>query len=117
MTFRDPDGLCEILWVERVHEDAFVVLNVPVFIFGVSLGTVVQGMNATQRTEDGQPVELRVRRVLRASRGGTVRVILPAGMLASHWYTAHFLPHLRQRGGLWVGPATFYLIPGRATDT
>jgi len=108
MTFLDPDGLREVLWVERVHDDAFLVLNVPVFVFGVSLGTVVQGMNATRRAADKQPVELRVRRVLRASVGGTVRVIVPAGMLASHWYTAHFLPHVRQRGRLRVGPATFF---------
>ncbi len=98
--FADPDGRYEVLWVEEKAGDLYTVINVPVYLYGISLGSIVRCVAG-----DGQM--LTFDRVVRDSPGGTVRLILPVGKLASEWYMDYLLPHASDRQ-LAVGPATFY---------
>ncbi len=104
MNFVSPEGRREILWVEATNRPgAYRVLNVPVWIYGVSIGTVVAGVaNDTPYLE--------FTRVIRESPGGTARFIVPEGSIASEIYLRRVLPDARQRG-FHIGPATFFNPP------
>ncbi|MBA3844733.1 MAG: DUF4265 domain-containing protein, partial [Actinobacteria bacterium] len=47
--FVDPDGRLEVLWAERLGDGSYIVLNVPVHVYGLSLGTRVQCTGLTER--------------------------------------------------------------------
>lgn len=100
MKFLSPEGREEVLWVEQQQHNTYRVLNVPVWIYGVSIGTVVEA----ERDRDDR---LRFRAVVRESPGGTVRFIVPPGNRASQVYLQRVIPDAK-RLGLHIGPATFF---------
>lgn len=79
---------------------AGTALNVPVWQYGVSVGSVVNG----NTDEDGK---LRFGEVIRDSPGATVRFIVPEDDVASDVYFRYFV-RTRASGGFGYGPATFY---------
>lgn len=101
MLFIAPERREELLWVEREGPDRYRVLNVPVWVYGISLGSRVA---AVSPPEDGS--NLRYSHVLATSTGATLRFVVPAEARASNVYLDHVLPRARQRD-LLVGPATF----------
>jgi len=101
MLFSAPERREELLWVEREGPDRYRVLSVPVWVYGVSLGTRVA---AVSQPEDGP--NLRFSHVLAASAGATIRFVVPAKTQASRVYLDQVLPRARQRD-FHVGPATF----------
>ncbi len=102
MGFRAADGHREVLWVEPDQDDTYRVLNVPVWLYGISVGTTVQGRPGDQWLEYVATV--------RESRGATVRVYLPRGAPitpASRLYLERIIPDCRDRQ-IAIGPATFF---------
>lgn len=107
MTFLSPEGRKEVLWVEeQAAPHSYRVLSAPVWIYGVSIGTVVYGL-------PGDSQYLRFVRVVRDSPGATIRFIVPDGTTASKVYLTRLLPDAK-RLGLAVGPATFFDPPAVA---
>ncbi len=100
MLFISPEGRQEALWVEERASGSYRVLSVPVWFYGVSKGSIVEG-------DRGDPSQLRFVRVLRDSEGATVRFIVPSGSVASEVYLARVIPDAIQ-AGLFIGPATFF---------
>ncbi|HEX9483409.1 MAG TPA: DUF4265 domain-containing protein [Gemmatimonadaceae bacterium] len=100
MLFISPEGREEALWVEEQSGNMYCVLSVPVWIYGVSVGSIVEG-------ERGDGSQLKYRRVVRDSPGGTVRFVVPQGALASEIYLTRVIPDAK-RLGLYIGPATFF---------
>lgn len=100
MVFAAPRGHREVLWVAPIHVDRFSVLNVPVWLYGVSVGAVVHAVR------DGSGL-LHFERVVEPSVGGTIRVMVPHGGLASRTYLDVIGP-TAARAGISVGPATFF---------
>lgn len=101
MLFVSPEGRVEALWVQQQSASMFRVLSVPVWCYGVSVGTVVEGAQS-----DG--ARLTLRRVVRNSPGATVRFIVPAGgAAASAVYLTRVIPDAK-RLGFAIGPATFF---------
>jgi hypothetical protein len=101
MLFVSPEGREEALWVEQQTTNSYRVLSVPVWLYGVSVGSIVEG-------ESGDPAWLKFRLVVRDSPGGTVRFIVPSGgPLASEVYLTRVIPDAK-RLGLYIGPATFF---------
>lgn len=101
MLFVSPEGREEALWVERQHANDYRVLSVPVWLYGVSVGSIVEG-------ESSEGTTLKFRRVVRDSPGGTVRFIVPSGGgRASELYLARIIPEAK-RLGFAIGPATFF---------
>lgn len=99
MRFISPEGRGEILWVEEQPSGFFRVLNVPVWVYGISLGTLVSAKPPTgDLLEYGALIE--------PSPGGTVRCIVPRGSLASQAYLTRVVPEVKQLG-IGIGPATF----------
>jgi hypothetical protein len=99
MRFVSPEGREEVLWVEQHEANAYRVLSVPVWIYGVSIGSIVAA------AEDGSP--LKFGRLIRESPGGTVRFIVPHGVRASEVYLSRVIPDAK-RLSLYIGPATFF---------
>lgn len=101
MRFMPADGRAEVLWVQPEADDTYRVLNVPVWQYGVSVGSRVKARDGERWLEfDG---------VVEDSRGATVRLYLPPDSPitpASRLYIERILPDCRDRG-LGVGPATF----------
>lgn len=95
-----PEGRREALWVERVSVDSYRLLSVPVWVYGLSRGTLV-----ACRPSDGD--DLVFARVLRESPGATVRFIVPEDRKASAVYLSEVLPRAGAEG-MFVGPATFF---------
>lgn len=95
-----PEGRQEALWVEPVGGTEYRVLNPPVWIYGVSIGSLVR---ASER-QDGL---LAYEELVKSSEGGTVRVIAPEGSPARDVYLSRLIPAARARG-LEIGPATFF---------
>src|ERR1700722_6661868 len=96
-----PDGRIEVLWVEQESApDTYRVLNTPVWMYGVSVGTVVYGL-------PGESEYLRFGRVIRDSPGATVRLAVPVGATASQVYLGRIVPDTK-RLGIDIGPATFF---------
>jgi len=102
MLLVSPEGREEVLWVAQVGQNTFRVLSVPVWIYGLSVGSVVE---ASHQAQSGSP--LKFGRLLRESPGGTVRFIVPTGVRASDIYLSRVIPDAK-RLGLYIGPATFY---------
>ena len=100
MLFAAPESRRESLWVEELSGGTYRLLSVPVWAYGLSVGTVVA---AEQPGAD----PLRFAYVLRPSGGGTIRFIAPQGNLASELYKSRIVPDAR-RLGLFIGPATFF---------
>lgn len=101
MLFVSPEGREEALWVEQQSANTYRVLSVPVWLYGVSVGSIVEG-------EPGEDTWLRFRRAVRNSPGGTVRFIVPSGgPPASEVYLTRVIPDAK-RLGLYIGPATFF---------
>src|SRR5437879_3997501 len=99
MLFASPEGREEALWVEHQNGNTYRVLSVPVWIYGISVGSIVEA-------EPGDGPRLKFRGVVRSSQGGTVRFIVPPGAIASEVYLARVIPDAK-RLGLYIGPATF----------
>lgn len=100
MIFVSPENRRESLWVEELGRGEFRVLSVPVWVYGISVGTVVAAVDLEQDP-------LSFQKVVRPSAGGTVRFVAPSGVVASELYKAHVVPDARQLG-LFIGPATFF---------
>jgi hypothetical protein len=100
MVFTSPEGRQEALWVEELDRNRFRVLSVPVWAYGISVGTVVDATDVSQS-------ELSFGAVLRESHGGTVRVLFPSGTTASTAYLERLLPEAESRQ-LHIGPSTFF---------
>lgn len=101
MLFVSPEGREEALWVEQQSINTYRVLSVPVWLYGVSVGSIVEG-------QPGDDARLKFRRVVREAPGGTVRFIVPpGGRQASEVYLTRVIPDAK-RLGLYIGPATFF---------
>jgi hypothetical protein len=102
MRFIAADGRREVLWVEPESESIYRVLNVPVWQYGLSVGTRVKGRPGDRWIEfDG---------VLEDSTGATVRLYISAEapiLPASRLYLERILRDCGERG-LGIGPATFF---------
>lgn len=96
----DPDGRFEVIWVEEKGDGLSVVMNVPVYLYGLSLGSII-------RCVASKDPLFTFDRVIQNSPGGTVRIIVPGGQMAGEWYLKYLLPAASERQ-LAVGPATFY---------
>jgi hypothetical protein len=103
MVFDAPDGRREVLWVQPAEEDdTYRVLNVPVWLYGVSVGTRVRGRAATPWLVYDGTVE--------QARGGTVRVFVhdeARATPASRFYLDVLLPACEAQA-IGAGPATFF---------
>jgi len=100
MLFVSPEGREEALWVEEQSPNTYRVLSVPVWVYGISVGSIVEA-------EPDNGLQLTCRRVVRDSPGGTVRFIVPQGKVASEVYLMRVIPDAKRRS-LYVGPATFF---------
>ena len=102
MRFVASDGHAEVFWVQPEVDGSYTVLSVPVWQYGVSVGSRVKGHSGERWLEsDG---------VLENSSGATVRLYIPADAPvtpASRLYLERVIPDCRERG-LGVGPATFF---------
>ena len=94
-----PDNGTEVLWCEADGPNTCRIVSVPVFAFGMSVGTLV-------RAEANHPRRLQLKEVLAPSGGATVRCYVSHGALASSVYKEEILPAMTA-AGLAVGPATF----------
>jgi hypothetical protein len=95
-----PEGRQEALWVEEHASNLFRVLSVPVWLYGISKGSIVEA-------DQSDASQLRFVRVWRDSDGGTVRFVVPKGNVASDVYLSRVIPDAL-REGLFIGPATFF---------
>lgn len=99
--FRAADGHREVLWTQP--DGAYYrVLNVPVWLYGISVGTLVS-------VTVGEPWK-EFSEIITPSTGGTVRLFVPdeAPLIpASRFYLEQMLPECRERR-LAIGPATFF---------
>lgn len=96
-----PEGRKEALWVEHLGRNDHRVLSVPVWIYGISVGTIVE-------SQIGDSTRLQFRRVSQEATGGTVRFIVPRGSgRASDIYLTRVIPDAH-RLGLEIGLATFF---------
>ena len=100
MLFISPEGRRESLWVEELSPSTFRVLSVPVWVYGISVGTIVAATATNQSP-------LSFSHVIRQSAGGTVRIMAPSGRLASDLYKTRVISDAR-RLGLFIGPSTFF---------
>lgn len=101
--FVSPEGRVEVLWAESAADSAstYRILNAPVWVYNISIGTIVEGRGPDDRILDFV-------HVLDRSAGGTVRIIaLREGAEASRLYLERILADC-QRRGIPVGPATFF---------
>jgi hypothetical protein len=102
MRFRATDGHTEVLWVAPARGGAFRVLNVPVWLYGISVGTLVSAQEGDRWLEYESTVL--------SSPGATIRVYLPPNadqMPASRVYLERVFPDCTERN-LAIGPATFF---------
>jgi hypothetical protein len=101
MRFCAPDGHVEVLWVQP-EGDSYRVLNVPVWLYGVSVGSRVRGHPGERWLEFDEVIE--------DSSGATVRLYIPADaptMPASRLYLERILADCRLNR-IGIGPATFF---------
>lgn len=99
--FRAADGHREVLWTQP-EGDHYRVLNVPVWLYGISVGTLVSATAGEPWKEFGE--------IITPSTGGTVRLFVPdeAPLTpASRFYLEQMLPECQERR-LPIGPATFF---------
>lgn len=100
MTFMAPFGSRETLWVKREASGNYRVQNVPVWIYGISVGALVRG---THTNGD----EMVFAGIVAPALGATVRVMVPASRRASELYLTRIVGDANERGIL-LGPATFF---------
>jgi hypothetical protein len=103
MRFVSPEGRVEILWVDPVSDvpSTYRNLNVPVWVYDISVGTVVEGRS-------GETGYIEFVRVVKEALGGTVRVITASDdRMASHLYLDRILADCQERR-IMIGPATFF---------
>jgi hypothetical protein len=98
MRFHAPDGRDELLWVESRGGGRYAVLSVPIWVYGVSPGTIVEGR--------GSDDQLEVVRIVANSPGATVRYVVSPEVTASVIYLSRILEDAK-RFGFLIGPATF----------
>ena len=103
MVFVSPEGRKEVLWVGALGGNRWRILNVPVWQYGVSYGTIV-----TARSDRGD--RLRFDQVSEPSKGATVRAIVPKPKVARDVYHSIIQPGIA-RVGTGVGPTTHYDPP------
>jgi len=103
MVFVSPEGRKEVLWVAAAGENQWRVLNVPVWQYGISYGTIVSG-----RPDRGD--RLRFGQVSEPSTGATVRAVVPRPRVARDVYHSIIQPGIVSEG-TGVGPATHYDPP------
>lgn len=89
----------EWMWAEPVEPGGYRLLSVPVFAYGLSRGTIVDG------EASGEDGALTVARVRTPSPGATMRIYLADDTKAGDFYSGAFISAAAQRG-LSVGPAT-----------
>lgn len=101
IVFESPEGRREALWAETGLQGEYKVLSVPVWCYGVSVGSMVEA------ELDGNG-RLRFSRNVKPSAGGTLRFMVPArGMTGKEVYLSRVVPDAMERG-LHIGPATFF---------
>lgn len=76
------------------------ILSVPVWSYRISVGSEI-------RAAVDETGVLRFQELARPSPGATVRLIVPAGAVASQVYLQHVIPQARKEG-MAIGPATFF---------
>lgn len=101
MVFTSPEGRREALWVEDHSHHTYRVLSVPIWVYGISVGTIV-----TAQQSDDLGFELQFDTVVAISPRGTIRFIVAPGMRAKQVYIDRVLPDAAHLN-LFVGPATF----------
>jgi hypothetical protein len=94
--FVSPEGRKERLWAEANDANQACILSVPVWIYGVSAGSIVRKEPGTINPE-----------VIRLSPGATVRFLVSEGRSGKDVYLSRVVPDLRKLK-LGVGPATFF---------
>lgn len=99
MRFVSPEGRGEVLWVESQDNGAWRVINVPVWIYGISLGSLVSG-------KTGLDGFFEYDKFIEPAPGGTVRCIVPKGGLASRVYLERIVVDATKLG-MGIGPSTF----------
>jgi hypothetical protein len=99
MLFDAPRGRAEWLWVAKTGQREFRVLTVPIWVYGISVGTLVTGRIVGSRLHFNDLAE--------PSPGGTCRILTQAGQVASELYLNIVGPKLAAEG-VSVGPASFY---------
>lgn len=92
--FSSPEGRRERVWAECISSDHARILNVPVWAYGVSIGSVVH-------------IDSEHTRLLRESSGATLRFLVNERMSGKHVYLTRVLVDMRIRA-CGVGPATFF---------
>lgn len=97
---RAPHGRTEILWARHQAGDEYRLLNVPVWSYGVSAGSLV-------RARDRGDGVLSLVDLVEPSPGATVRVLVGGDPPASAIYLSALGPRA-QEAGFSVGPATFF---------
>lgn len=101
MVFTSPEGRREALWVEDHGHHMYRVLSVPIWAYGISLGTIV-----TAQPSDDHMFEFKFDKVVATSTRGTIRFIVAPGRRAKQVYIGRVLPDAAHLS-LFVGPATF----------
>lgn len=96
--FFSPEGRCERLWAQTTSHETACVLSVPVWIYGISRGTIVRYRRDDKRTFSSG--------VQRESDGGTIRFLASEGLTGKAVYLTRVVPTF-QKQNLGVGPATF----------
>jgi hypothetical protein len=99
--FRTADGHREVLWAQP-GDGGYRILNVPVWLYGISVGTLVTAQAGGWWFEFSS--------IVAPSRGGTVRLFVPDDAPitpASRFYLEQMLPECRERR-LPIGPSTFF---------
>jgi len=99
--FLTPDGAREILWAERVEDSEFLIVSVPIFTFGVSVGTRVRAIQGSH------PTWLDYAATVADSAGATTRLYVPEGSVASKCYHERVVLECNVLR-LAIGPATFF---------
>ena len=100
MRFVSPEGRGEVVWVEEQKPGEYRILNVPVWIYGISVGTLVHGHASPRGLLEPSDVKT-------PSPGATVRLVVPRGAQASDVYLQRIVPDARKMG-IGIGPATFF---------
>lgn len=98
--FVSPEGRRERLWGEVAGANGVRMLSVPVWVYGVSVDTIVKTFAAERDVRQFAGV-------LRESPGATVRVLAASGQSGRDVYLRRMVPDAAAHN--WcMGPATFF---------
>lgn len=100
IAFRAPNNRTEILWAQHYAGNEYRLLNVPVWTYGVSVGSLFRA----RERPDGV---LSFVDIVEPSPGATVRVLVGGDPQASDVYLKQLGPRA-QDAGFSIGPATFF---------